>query len=83
MPRPYAQYSAEALLRLQPDAIVAGGDTGIRALLDREPWRSLRAVREKHVFILADPGVMERPGPNYNEGLSWLIEHLRLLTAQS
>jgi len=83
LPRPYAQYSAEALLRLQPDAIVAGGDTGLGGLLDREPWRSLRAVREKRVFILADPDVLERPGPNYNEGLSWLIEHLRPLTARS
>jgi ABC-type Fe3+-hydroxamate transport system substrate-binding protein len=80
LPRPYAQYSAEALLRLQPDAIVAGSDTRLPSLLDREPWRSLRAVREKHVFILTDPGVLERPGPNYNEGLSWLIEHLRPLT---
>jgi iron complex transport system substrate-binding protein len=80
LPRAYAQYSAEALLRLQPDAIVAGSDTRLTALLDREPWRSLRAVRKKHVFILTDPGVLERPGPSYNEGLSWLIEHLRPLT---
>jgi ABC-type Fe3+-hydroxamate transport system substrate-binding protein len=79
LPRAYAQYSAEALVRLQPDAIVAGSDTRLSSLLDREPWRSLRAVRAKHVFILADPGVLERPGPAYNEGLSWLIEHLRPL----
>jgi ABC-type Fe3+-hydroxamate transport system substrate-binding protein len=78
--QPYAQYSAEALLRLQPDAIVAGSDTQLERILSREPWRSLRAVREHHVFIIADPGVLERPGPRYNEGLSWLIEHLRPLT---
>ncbi len=80
LPRSYAQFSSEALLRLQPDAIVAGGDTQLGSLLDREPWRSLRAVRGKHVFILSDPAVLERPGPYYNEGLSWLIEHLRPLT---
>jgi iron complex transport system substrate-binding protein len=79
LPRPYAQYSAEALLRLQPDAIVAGGDTRLEWLLSREPWRSLRAVRAHRVFILNDPGMLETPGPNYNEGLSWLIEHLRPL----
>ena len=76
LPRAYAQYSAEALLKLQPDAIIAGSDTQLQTLLDREPWRSLRAVQRKHVYILQDPGVLERPGPNYNEGLSWLIEHL-------
>lgn len=80
LPQAYAQYSAEALLRLQPDAIVAGGDTHLESLLDREPWRSLRAVRAHRVFILPDPSLLERPGPDYNEGLSWLIEHLRPLT---
>jgi ABC-type Fe3+-hydroxamate transport system substrate-binding protein len=80
LPRPYAQFSPEALLALQPDAIVAGSDTQLPTLLAREPWRSLRAVREKHVFILSDPGALERPGPRYNEGLSWLIERLRSLS---
>lgn len=83
LPRAYAQYSAEALLRLQPDAIVAGSDVHLQSVLNREPWRSLRAVRENHVYIVGNPSVLERPGPNYNEGLSWLIEHLRPLTAQS
>jgi iron complex transport system substrate-binding protein len=80
LPRSYAQYSAEALLRTQPDAIVAGSDVHLESVLDREPWRSLRAVREKRVFILKTPDILERPGPNYNEGLSWLIEHLRPLS---
>lgn len=80
LPRAYAQYSAEALIRLQPDAIVAGSDTQLTSLLDREPWRSLRAVQRKQVYILPDPAVLERPGPDYNEGLSWLIEHLRPLS---
>ncbi len=80
LPRAYAQYTAEALIGLQPDAIVAGSDTQLLSLLAREPWRSLRAVRERHVFIVSDPDVLERPGPRYNEGLSWLIEHLRPLS---
>ncbi len=79
LPLPYAQYSAEALIRLQPDAIVAGSDARLQSLLHGEPWRSLRAVREHDVFI-TDPDVLERPGPHYNEALSWLIERLRPLT---
>lgn len=76
LPGAYAQYSAEALLRLQPDAIVAPSDAHLASLLAREPWRSLRAVREHHLYVLSDPDLLERPGPHYNEGLSWLIEHL-------
>lgn len=76
---PNAQYSAEALVRADPDAIVAGADAGLADVLSREPWRSLRAVREHHVFILKDSALLVRPGPRYNEGLSWLIERLRPL----
>jgi iron complex transport system substrate-binding protein len=73
----YAQYSTEALVRLDPDAIVATSDARLDAVLSREPWRSLRAVREHHVYILRDGALLVRPGPRYNEGLSWLIQHLR------
>jgi iron complex transport system substrate-binding protein len=72
----YGSYSAEALLRLQPDAIVTDAATRLDTVLDREPWRSLTAVREHRVYVLADAALLERPGPRYNEGLRWLIEHL-------
>ncbi len=77
--QPYVQYSAEALTMLDPDAIVAGGDAGLPAVLHRAPWRSLRAVREGHVYILRRSDVIMRPGPRYNEGLSWLIASLQTL----
>ncbi len=79
LPQPYAQYSTEALVRLNPDAIVATSDAHLEPLLGRQPWRSLRAVREHHVYILHDAALLVRPGPRYNEGLSWLIERLRPL----
>jgi iron complex transport system substrate-binding protein len=77
LPQAYAQYSPEALVRLQPDAIVATGDANLASLLGREPWRSLRAVRDGRVFVLQDPAPLVRPGPRYNEGLAWLIDRLR------
>ncbi|MGB6986330.1 MAG: helical backbone metal receptor [Candidatus Aquilonibacter sp.] len=79
----WAEYSEEALVRAQPDAIVAGHDTDLTGVTSREPWRSLRAVHEGHVFAITDPGVenaLFRPGPNYNEGLHWLIERLSSLS---
>jgi ABC-type Fe3+-hydroxamate transport system substrate-binding protein len=71
----YGQYSAEALLRRQPDVLVADAATHLDAELDREPWRSLRAVRLHRVYAV-DPDLIERPGPSYNEGLRWLVDHL-------
>lgn len=72
---PYGQYSAEALVRRQPDVLVADADMHLDAALDREPWRSLSAVRLHHVYSV-DPDLIERPGPSYNEGLRWLVDRL-------
>jgi ABC-type Fe3+-hydroxamate transport system substrate-binding protein len=72
----YGSYSAEALLKLQPDVLITDESTRLSTVLDREPWRSLNAVRAHRVYVLADTALLERPGPRYNEGLKWLIAHL-------
>lgn len=80
---PWGEYSEESLLRAQPDAIVAGTETNLHGVLDREPWRSLNAVREGHVFTVSDARIanaLYRPGPRYTEGLRWLIERLSSLS---
>lgn len=79
LPQAYAQYSAEALVRLQPDALLATADAQLDRNLDREPWRSLKAVAQKHVLIVPDADVLYRPGPRYNQAVSWLIARLRPL----
>jgi len=71
----YGQFSAEALLRRQPDVLVADAAIHLGATLDREPWRGLTAVRSRRVYDV-DPDLIERPGPAYNEGIRWLIERL-------
>ncbi|GAC1507776.1 MAG: ABC transporter substrate-binding protein [Vulcanimicrobiaceae bacterium] len=81
LPMAYGPYSAEALLKLQPDVLVADGSTGISRFLGAEPWRSLRAVQTHHVFVLQPADILERPGPRYNEGLRWLIARLRPLAS--
>ena len=72
----YGQYSAEALLRNQPDVIVTDPSVHLGAVLQSEPWRSLNAVKRGHVFTVDPAALLERPGPNYNEGLHWLVERL-------
>jgi ABC-type Fe3+-hydroxamate transport system substrate-binding protein len=76
----YGEYSAEALLRDQPDLVIAARATNLASVLDREPWRSLRAV-QLHRVDFFDPDVIERPGPSYNEGLRWLLERVAPLAA--
>ncbi len=72
----YARYSAEALVAIQPDALVSDGTTGLPSALHQTPWNELRAVRQGRVYVLSDPALLERPGPRYNDGLAWLIAHL-------
>jgi iron complex transport system substrate-binding protein len=69
----YGAYSAEALLAVQPDVLVADPSVQLQTVLDRPPWNALRAVREHRVAFLPDPAILERPGPRYNDGLAWLI----------
>jgi ABC-type Fe3+-hydroxamate transport system substrate-binding protein len=77
----YSEYSAEALLRAAPDALVSDPAVHLDAVLDREPWRSLRAVTLHRVYSM-DPRLVLQPGPNYNQGLRWLIERLTPLAMQ-
>jgi iron complex transport system substrate-binding protein len=71
----YSEYSAEALLRAAPDMLISDPAVHLDAVLDREPWRSLRAVALHRVYSM-DPRLVLQPGPNYNQGLRWLIDRL-------
>ena len=79
LPQAYAQYNPETLVRLEPDLIISTKDAQLQTVIGREPWRSLRAVREHRVYVLNDDSILVRPGPRYNQGLQWLIERLRPL----
>ncbi|MBC5799886.1 MAG: ABC transporter substrate-binding protein [Candidatus Eremiobacteraeota bacterium] len=73
---PYARYSAEALLQAQPDVVVADKNSGFAAVRERLPWSALHAVQDHRAYVLADPDILENPGPRYNDGLAWLIPRL-------
>jgi iron complex transport system substrate-binding protein len=78
----YGQYSAEALLHDDPDVIIDDPAVHLQSSLDREPWRSLRAVQEHDVYTIEPAEILMRPGPYYNKGLLWLIERLTPRAAQ-
>ncbi|MBV9718549.1 MAG: ABC transporter substrate-binding protein [Candidatus Eremiobacteraeota bacterium] len=78
----YSEYSAEALLRRQPDMLVADAAIGLDRAIGGEPWRSLRAVRLHRVYDV-DPALIERPGPSYNAGLRWLADRVRPLAGST
>lgn len=82
LPQAYGQYSAEALLRRQPDLLVADAAINLPSVLDREPWRSLRAVRRHRVYFV-NPDLIERPGPSYNDGIRWLADRIEPIAEQN
>jgi len=72
----YARYSAEALVARQPDLLIVDPTVRLNDVLGQAPWNALRAVQRHRVYTLPDAAILERPGPRYNEGLSWLIATL-------
>ena len=77
LPAAYAQYSSEALLRAQPDVIVADPMVHLDAALGSVPWSRLQAVRVRRVYTVQPPDILMRPGPQYNQGIRWLIDRLK------
>ena len=72
--QPYPNLSDESIAALDPDVIVVGRDVPFGAdVRAREPWRSLRAVREGNVKTPPDDDIIERPGPRIVQGVAWLV----------
>jgi ABC-type Fe3+-hydroxamate transport system substrate-binding protein len=77
LPAAYAQYSSEALLRAQPAIIVADPMVHLNAALGSVPWSRLQAVRARRVYVVQPADILMRPGPQYNDGIRWLIDRLK------
>jgi len=81
--QPYAMYSPERLLALQPDAIVATRDSEIDTVLAKAPWRELRAVRLHRILTPSNDDILVHPSPRFIEGLRWLIQRLQPIANHS
>ena len=70
---PYPDLNAEAIVRADPDVLIVARDTPFGADVQaREPWRSLKAVRDGRVLRPPSDDIMERNGPRVVQGLGWL-----------
>lgn len=82
LPGAYAQVSAEAVIRGDPDVVLLagglpGGGDAAAALARRPGWARLRAVAEGCVVADIDADLLSRPGPRLADGLRALARALR------
>lgn len=75
----YAQISIEQLLVEQPDVILVGdytwGGVTAEAVLARDSWSGIEAVKKQQVFIF-DDNLVSRPGPRMVDGLESMAKLL-------
>jgi iron complex transport system substrate-binding protein len=75
--QPYPNLGAEAIIKADPDIIVVSKDTPFGAdVQKRQPWASLRAVREHRIIGPPNDDIIERNGPRVVQGLRWLKSEL-------
>jgi len=85
LPSAFAQVSAEAVMRADPDVVlvahagIAGRDAA-QELLGRPGWASLEAVKGHRVVSDIDGDLLSRPGPRLADGLRALGDALRRLS---
>lgn len=70
----YPRYSVERLLVAKPDILIMPFDTAGRSFLSRQPWISVRAVKEGRVYFRPEPArdTLARPTLRVFDGLYWL-----------
>ena len=81
--QPYAMFSAERLLALRPEVIVATRDSEIGSVAAKVPWRDLPAVRLHRILIPPNDDILVHPSPRFIEGLRWLIQQLQPIANHS
>lgn len=73
----YPNLGSESILSADPDIIIVARAARFGSDITRlEPWRSLRAVKERRVLRPPSDDILERNGPRIVEGLEWLSRAL-------
>ncbi len=74
----YPHFSMEKLVLANPDVIVMPFECKDHSFLEKHPWSSLKAVKNKHVYFLPDPphDGLARPTMRLTNGLYWLSKKI-------
>jgi len=74
VPSSYPRYSLEQLILKNPDVIILPYEARGQSFLTRAPWTMLKAVKEKHLYYLADQkhDTLSRPTIRVLSGMAWL-----------
>ncbi|MDD5195136.1 MAG: cobalamin-binding protein [Candidatus Omnitrophica bacterium] len=77
--RPYSNFSAERVIKLNPGCIIVtymDKQAPLKLIAERFGWRNIDAVKNKRCFNDIDPDILLRPGPRITEGLEQIYKKL-------
>jgi iron complex transport system substrate-binding protein len=77
--RPYTYFSAEQLIKRDPDCIILGHiaeDKIMDAIKKRLGWSKISAVKNNHIYGDVNPDIFLRPGPRLAEGLRKIYKRI-------
>jgi len=77
--RPYSIYSAEEVIKRNPDCIFLAYMTQnkpVELVKKRLGWHQINAVRNNRIYNDIEPEIVLRPGPRITQGLRMLFEKL-------
>lgn len=78
-PRPYSYFSAEQVIKRNPDCIILGYMTEEKAvdvIKNRLGWNGIKAVKNNRVYSDINSDLFIRPGPRLTQGLEEIYKRL-------
>jgi len=81
-PRPYSRFSAEKVIRLDPDLIILAymdKERSTKSVERRFGWGKISAVKNHRVYDDIDPDLYLRPGPRLVDGLKEIQKKVELV----
>lgn len=79
-PRPYSYFSAEQVIKRNPDCIILGymqKGSPQKIMERRFGWKDISAVKNKRIYNDINPDLFLRPGPRLAEGLKEIHRRIK------
>jgi iron complex transport system substrate-binding protein len=78
--RPYSYFSAEQVIKRNPDCIILGymqKDSSKKIMEKRFGWKNISALKNNRIYNDINPDLFLRPGPRLTEGLKEIHRRIR------